>query len=81
MKPWLKNRNGKSLCVYIFSEHKFWHYPRLNAASCTDINTLITTYTYNYTAYVDTYTDFYNSRNYTFFIFTNNFFPLTQLTQ
>ena len=53
MKPCLKNRNGKKACVKIFSEHKFRHYLRMNAAPHIGFNTLITTYTDNYTAYID----------------------------
>ena len=73
---------------------KFQHYLRMNATSYfwsyTDFYTLITytcyiTYTYNYTACTDystsSYIDFYNSLQYTFFIFTNNFFSILQLKQ
>ena len=50
MKPWLKNRNGKSAFVKMFSEllltEKFQHYLRMNATSFyrsyIDFYTLIT---------------------------------------
>ena len=50
MKPWLKNRNGKSAFVKMFSEllltEKFQHYLRMNATSFyrsyIDFHTLIT---------------------------------------
>ena len=46
--------------------------------------TFYITYTYNYRVCIDyldasTYTSFYNLLQYTFFIFTNNFFSITQL--
>ena len=46
MKPWLKHRNDKKVCVSLFSElrltDKFQHYLRMNATSYNDFYILIT---------------------------------------
>ena len=52
MKPQLKNRNHKKLCVSLFSElwltDKFQHYLRMNATSYNDFYILITFHILNY---------------------------------
>ena len=70
---------------------KFRPYLRMNATSYywsyIDCYTFITyafyiSYTYNCeTCIASSYTDFQNSLQYTFFIFANNFFSITQLEQ
>ena len=97
IKPWLKNRNDKKACVSLFLElrltDKFQHYLRMNVTSCylsyIDFFTLIVFYIFYYLHlylcidYFDgsRYTNVFNLLQYTFFIFTNNFFSITQLKQ
>ena len=80
MKPWLKNRDNRSACNNMFSEllltDKFWHYLQVNVTSYywlyidfyIDIFMLLTLIQMHWL--LDSYINFYNSLQYTFFIFT-----------